>query len=40
MYPAYVSKYNSIREKEVILSMIPKREQWHLFACRKNDLPY
>ena len=28
-YPAYVLKYNSNREKQVILSVIPKREGWH-----------
>ena len=29
MYPAYVSKHNSNREKQVILSMIPNGEKWH-----------
>ena len=29
MYPAYVSKYNSNREKHVFLLMIPNGEGWH-----------
>ena len=29
IYPAYVSKYNSNREKQVILLMISNRKKWH-----------
>ena len=29
IYPAYVSKHNANREKQVILLMIPNREGWH-----------
>ena len=29
IYPAYVSKHNSNREKQVILLMIPNEEKWH-----------
>ena len=35
MYPAYVSKSNSNREKEVILLMIPSGKGWHYLAVRK-----
>ena len=28
MYPAYVSKYNSNREKEFILLMVPNEKGW------------
>ena len=34
-YPAYVSKYKSNGEKQVILLMIPKREGWHYLAVKK-----
>ena len=29
IYPAYVSKHNSNREKQVILLTIPNGEGWH-----------
>ena len=29
IYPAYVSKHNSNREKQVILLVIPNGEKWH-----------
>ena len=29
--PAYFSKHNSSREKEVILLVISKGEKWHIF---------
>ena len=32
--PAYVSKYNSNCEKEVILLMISNREKWHYLAVK------
>ena len=32
IYPTYVSKYNSQREEEVILWMIPNGENWHYLA--------
>ena len=36
MYPAYVSKHNSNREKQVILLMISNGEkQWHYLAVKK-----
>ena len=35
MYPAYVSKHNSDREKQVILLMIPNGEGWHYLAVKK-----
>ena len=35
IYPAYVSKHNSNREKQVILLMIPNEEAWHYLAVRK-----
>ena len=34
-YPAYVSKHNSNREKQVILFMIPNGEKWHYLAVKK-----
>ena len=35
IYPAYVSKHNSNREKQVILLMIPNEEKWHYLAAKK-----
>ena len=35
IYPAYVSKRNSNREKQVILLMIPNREGWNYLAVKK-----
>ena len=35
IYPAYVSKQNSNRKKQVILLMIPNREKWHYLAVKK-----
>ena len=36
MYPAYVSKHNSNREKQVILLMISNEEiQWHYLELKK-----
>ena len=35
IYPAYVSKHNSNREKQVILLMIPNGEGWHCLAVKK-----
>ena len=29
VYPAYVSKHNSNREKQTIPLMIPNAERWH-----------
>ena len=34
IHPAYVSKYNSNREKQVILLMINNREKWHYPAVK------
>ena len=34
-YPAYVSKYNSNPEKQVILLMISNGEKWHYLAVKK-----
>ena len=35
--PAYVSKHNSNREKQVILLMISNREKlWHYLAVKKQ----
>ena len=33
--PAYVSKYNSNREKQIVLLMILNREGWHYLAGKK-----
>ena len=30
--PAYISKYNSNSEKQVIILMFPSREEWHYIA--------
>ena len=35
LYPNYVSKCNSNREKQVSLLMIPNREKWHYLAVKK-----
>ena len=35
IYPAYVSKYNSNREKQVILLMSSNGEKWHYLAVKK-----
>ena len=35
LYPAFVSKHNSNREKEVILSMISNGDKWHYLAVKK-----
>ena len=35
IYPAYVSKHNSNREKRFILLMISNREKWHFPAVKK-----
>ena len=35
IYPAYVSKYNSYREKQVIFLMIPNKEGWHYDAVKE-----
>ena len=35
IYPAYVSKHNSNREKQFILLMIPNGEGWHYLAVKK-----
>ena len=35
IYPAYVSKHNSNREKQVILLMISNGEKWHYLALEK-----
>ena len=43
MYPAYVSKHNSNRKKQVIYLMIPNGEgrkglqQWHYLAVKKSS---
>ena len=36
IYPVYVSKHNSNREKQVILLMIPNEEKWHYLAVKKT----
>ena len=35
IYPAYVSKYNSNREKEIIHLMIRNGEKWYYLAIKK-----
>ena len=35
IYPTYVSKYNSNREKQVIFLMISSEEKWHYLAVKK-----
>ena len=39
-YPAYVSKNNSNREKQVILLMIWNGERWHYLGVKKNYQRY
>ena len=34
-YPAYISKHNSNREKQVIPLLIPNEEKWHYLAVKK-----
>ena len=34
IFPAYVSKHNSNREKQFILLMIPNEEKWHDLAVK------
>ena len=34
MHPAYVSKYNLNRKKQVNLLMIPNGEGWHYIAVK------
>ena len=38
IYPPYVSKHKSNREKQVFLLMIPKREGWHLTVKKLSSL--
>ena len=38
IYPAYVSKHNSNRKKQLILLMILNGEGWHYFAVKKISL--
>ena len=35
IYPAYLSRYNSNREKQIILLMISNGEGWHYLAVKK-----
>ena len=37
IYPAYISKYNSTREKQIIFLMIPneEKERWDYLAVKK-----
>ena len=35
VYPGYVSKHDSNREKQVIILMIPNGEKWHYLAANK-----
>ena len=37
IYPAYISRHNSTREKQIILLMIPNEEKegWHYLAVKK-----
>ena len=34
-YPAYVSKHNSNREKQIILLMIPNGDKWYYLTINK-----
>ena len=36
-YPAYVSKHNPNREKQVIFSMTPNGEWWHYLAVKSQS---
>ena len=37
IYPAYIWKHSSTREKQIILQMIPNKgkERWHYLAAKK-----
>ena len=35
IHPPYISKHNSNRQKQVILSMIPNGEGWNYLAVKK-----
>ena len=35
IYPAYVTKHNSNREKQVILLMVPNGEKWYYLTVKK-----
>ena len=35
MYPAYTSKHNSSREKQIIFLMIPNGERWYYLAVKR-----
>ena len=37
LYPAYVSKYNSTGQKQVILLMIPNGEEWNYRPLKKQS---
>ena len=34
IYPAYILKYNSHREKKITLLMIPNEKGWHYLAVK------
>ena len=36
IYPAYVSKYNSEREEQVIILMIPSKKRMTLYCSKKS----
>ena len=38
IYPTYISKHNSNREKQIIPLMIPNADEWHYLAVKKNTL--
>ena len=40
IYPAYVSKHNSNREKQDILLLISNREKWHYLAVKNYQHCY
>ena len=35
IYPAYISKHNSNREKQVIILIILNKQRWHYLAVKK-----
>ena len=35
IYPAYIWKHNSNRQKQVIILFIPNGERWHYFAVKR-----
>ena len=37
IYPAYVSKHYTNREKQVVLLMIANGEGWHYHAVKNNQ---